>query len=251
MIKFYLKIQNNMLVSNLLYIVVSIILMINIIIRIIPEKFIKVSHTISEAQIRCRVPSELYMYCDVYLLVLFIILIFFTLGIDFNNSMEDIALAVGGSKTNKLMVRKLISILTVYFCLYVISFFNIYFLYKKLLPSNSIMLPIQEVLLYSFVTNLFIISLSLFILFVSKDIAISTSLITAYYLIEEALWRCKVTQTNGILGHIYQYYDYEKGGLLKVKIIYIGISIILLLLTYRISQRKTSYSIFSRLRKLS
>jgi hypothetical protein len=225
--------------------------MMNVIIRIIPERFIKVSQTISEAPTRCKVPSELYMYCDVYLLILFIILIFFTLGIDFNNSMEEIALAVGGSKTNKFMLRKLISILTVYFCLYIISFLNIYFLYKKLLPNNFIMLPIQEVLLYSFITNMFIISLSLFILFISKDIAISTSLITAYYLIEEALWRCKITQTNGILGHIYQYYDYEKGGLLKVKIIYMGISIILLMATYRISQRKTSYSIFSRLRKLS
>ncbi|WP_207753033.1 hypothetical protein [Clostridium yunnanense] len=246
-----MKIQNNMLVTNLLYIIVSIILMTNVIIRIIPQRFIKVSKAISEAPISNKVPSELYMYCDVYLLILFIILIFFTLGIDFNNSMEDIALAVGGSKTNKLMVRKLISILTVYLCLYIISFLNIYFLYKKLLPSNTILLPVQEVLLYSFVTNMFIISLSLFILFVSKDIAISTSLITAYYLIEEALWRCKITQTNGILGHIYQYYDYGKGGLLKVKMIYMGISIILLLLTYKISQRKTNYSIFSRLRRLS
>ena len=106
---------------------------------------------------------------------------------------------------------------------------------------NETLLPISELLLYSMSTNIFVISLSIFILFITRDIAVSTSLITAYYLIEEALWRCKVTQTNGILGHIYQYYDYEKGGILKVKLIYMLISIILLFLSYKISQRKINY----------
>ncbi|QAA31773.1 hypothetical protein [Clostridium manihotivorum] len=246
MIRFYLKVINNIFIKNLLYIIFAVVVLFNILIRVMPYKFINISTMFQGVAVTKKVPNELYMYCDVYLLLLFVILIFFTLGVDFNNSMEDISLAIGGSRTNKFMIRKLISILLVYFFLYSVSFFNIYYLYKKILPSSYILTPILEVLFYSIVTNLFIISLSLFILFISRDIAVSTSLITVYYLIEEALWRCKVMGTSGILGHIYQYTDYKKGELLEVKVIYIILSIILLTLTFIMTQRKASYSIIKK-----
>ncbi|APC42550.1 hypothetical protein A7L45_03060 [Clostridium estertheticum subsp. estertheticum] len=101
----------------------------------------------------------------------------------------------------------------------------------------------NEILLYSITTNIFVISLSIFVLLISRDIAVSTCLITAYYLIEEGLWKCKITQTNGILGHVYYYSDYGKGGIFKVKLIYMIISIILLFLSYKISQRKINFKI--------
>jgi hypothetical protein len=238
MIKFYLKFQNNMLTKNLLYIITSFVLFFNILIRVMPEKFIPVFNVFNNTSSRPMIPQNLFVYCDVYLLMLFIILIFFFLGSDFNNSMEEIALVVGGSKTNKFMIRKLASILILYAILYFISFCNIYLLYKGRIGANEVLLPMAELLLYSITTNIFVISLSIFILLISRDIAVSTSLITAYYLIEESLWRCKITQTNGILGHIYQYYDYEQGELLKVKLVYMLLSIILLFSSYKLSQRK-------------
>ena len=241
MIKFYLRFQNNMLTKNLLYIITYLVLFFNIIIRIMPDKFIPLSN--GPAEVGNIIPQKLYVYCDVYLLMLFIILIFFFLGSDFNNSMEEIALVVGGSRPNKFMIRKLCSILIMYAILYLISFFNIYFLYKGMIRANETLPPINEILLYSITTNIFVISLSIFILLISRDITVSTCLITAYYLIEEGLWRCKITQTNGILGHIYSYYDYGKGEILKVKLIYMLISIILLLLSYKISQRKINFKI--------
>lgn len=236
MIKFYLKIQNNMLTKNLLYIVTTIVLILNIIIRIFPRVFIDIPQ--ETTVVYNVIPTAIFTYCDVYLLLLFIILIFFFLGTDFKNSMEEISLAVGGSKTNKFMLRKLVAILILYLILYTISAVNIYTLYVQLLPLNSSLFPLRKIIFYSLTTNIFIISLSLFILFVSKDATISTTIITAYYLVEESLWRCQVTQTNGILGHIYRYYDYGKGEILKVKIFYISLSVILLFITYKLSKRK-------------
>ncbi len=233
MIKFYLKIENNMIAKNLLCIVTVSVLMLNVIIRIFGEKFISISMVNDNIKV---IPYKLYTYCDVYLLILFIILIFFFLGTDFKNSMEEITLAIGGSNTNKFMVRKLISILSLYVILYLVSFINIYTLHIKLANHKDIFIPLKEIIFYSLTTNIFIISLSLFVLFLLRDIAVSTTIITSYYLIEEALWRCKVTQGKGILGHIYYYYDYGSEELFKVRVVYIIASIVLLFFTYRMSR---------------
>ncbi|WP_051986322.1 hypothetical protein [Clostridium amazonitimonense] len=239
MIKFYLKIQNNMLTKNLLYMVTFLVLSLNLVIRIWPRRFIIIQGLNRDYANIKVIPTKIYTYCDVYLLLLFIILIFFFLGIDFKNSMEEISIAIGGSKTNKFMARKLGSMLIMYFALYVISFVNIYTLYIKLIVGKGQLLPLKEIVFYSLSANIFVISISLFILFLSKDIAISTTIITSYYLIEEFLWRCKVTQKKGILGHLYQYFDYGKGELFKAKLIYILLSVLLLFATYKLSKRKS------------
>lgn len=246
MIKFYLKIQNKILFKDLLIIVTFFVLVFNFLIRIFPNTFIKLD--IRQGNYKTFfiniVPIELFTYCDVYLLLLFVILIFFFLGIDFNNSMEEITLAIGGSKTNKFMLKKLFSILVLYFSLYIISFINIYTIYLSLINGRGRLIQLKEIIFYCIVTNVFIIALSLFILFLFRDIAVSVSLITFYYLIEEALWRCKIMQTNGILGHLYQYYNYSKGDIYKVKLFYLALSIILLFITYKISNRKSSFKLY-------
>ncbi|ERI93573.1 hypothetical protein HMPREF1982_01657 [Clostridiales bacterium oral taxon 876 str. F0540] len=243
MVRFYLRIQNNMLVKNLLYIVVLMVSAFNIAVRLFPQKFIYSLRRYGGLNNVIIVPKDIYTYCDVYLLLLFIILIYFFLGTDFNNSMEEIALAVGGSRTNKFMLRKLGAILGLYIILYSITFANIYSLYNKLIPGGSRLLPFNEIAFYSITTNIFIISLSLLILFITRNIAVSTSLITAYYLIEEALWRCKITQEKGILGHIYQYFDCPKNDIIKIKLFYIVLSIVFLFFTYIISKRKVHFKI--------
>jgi hypothetical protein len=233
-----------MVMRNLLYIVTFVVLIFNIIIRVFPKKFIDIPiQGYYKEVVPNIIPTSLYTYCDVYLLLLFIILIFFFLGVDFNNSMEEIALAVGGSKTNKFMLRKLAAILLLYSVLYLISFVNIYTLYVQLLKGNNGLIPIIEIIIYSLTTNIFIISLSLFILLISRDIAVSTSIITSYYLIEEALWKCKITDKKGILEHIYEYYEFQNGELIKIKLIYMLLSIAILFITYKISKRKFSFGI--------
>lgn len=239
MIRDYFKVLNNMITQNLLYYITGFILLLNIVIRVKPKIFINMSQQQVNILTNMKViPTSLFNLCDVYLLLLFIITICFFLGLDFTNSMEELVLAAGGSKINKFMLRKLYTTLTLYIILYFISFINIYTLYKKLLPSNVQMIPLKEIIFFSFVTNVFIISLSLAILFITKSIPISIILITAYYLIEEALWRCKVTDKEGILGHIYQYYDYSGGEIIKVKTFYIFLSVILIFISYKLSCRK-------------
>lgn len=241
MIRFYLKIENNMLINKLLYIITALVFMFNVALRIFPNIFIG---AYKFHDIKVIVPIELFEYCDGYLLLLFIILLFFFLGTDFTNSMEDISLAVGGSKTNKFMLRKLISLLCIYMVLYVITFINIYTLYSKCVP-NTTLIPLKEIILCSFATNVFVIALSLFLLFLFRDIIVSVTAITAFYLIEELLWRCRIFKNSGILGHIYRYYDYKSGNLYKVKIIYIVISVVLLFLTYLLSRRKLRFNLLT------
>ncbi len=241
MVKFYLKIENNMLINKLLYIITTLVLMFNMALRIFPNIFIG-AYKFHDTKV--IVPIELFEYCDGYLLLLFIILLFFFLGTDFTNSMEDISLVVGGSKTNKFMLRKLISLLCIYMALYVITFTNIYTLYSKCV-SNTILIPLKEIILCSFTTNVFVIALSLFLLFLFRDIIVSVTAITAFYLIEELLWRCRIFKNSGILGHIYRYYDYKSGALYKVKLIYIVISVVLLFLTYLLSRRKLRFNLLT------
>lgn len=244
MIKFYMRIQNKMLGRNLLYIISIAVLLINVILRAFYKRFFPDINFGGEGSIFVKINVyKLYTYCDIYLLVLFIILIFFYLGTDFKNSMEDISLAIGGSKTNKFMLRKLGVLLLFYSFLYTITFINVYNIYMRIIPKDSTLVPLREVVFYSITTDFFIISLSLFILFLLKDIAVSTSIIIAYYLIEEGLWRCKVMQKWGILGHMYQYYEYTPGEIVKVKLVYIVLSIVLLFLTYKLSQRKTGFGL--------
>ena len=240
MIKFYLRIENHMLTPHLLSIITLIILAFNLIIRISPTNFIKLPQSFNSRYMGLIMPTSLFTYCDVYLLVLFIILIFFFLGIDYETSMEDIALASCGSKTNKLFARKLAAIISLYLVLYTITFVNIYTLYISLIDGKGAMIPVADILIFSATTNLFVFSLSLFILVLSRNISVSISLITAYYLIEEALWRCKITKSNGILGHIYNYSNYTVGKTYSVKLLYILFSFVLLFISYKISQRKFS-----------
>ncbi len=239
MIKAYLKILNNLLTENLLYYVSAFVLIINALVRFNPKIVLNINEQqatiLNDIEI---IPTGLFTFCDVYLLLFFIIIIYFFLGSDFTNSMEDISLAVGGSKINKFMYRKLYTTLIVYAFLYLVSFINIYTLYKKILPPNVVIIGLTEILFYSFTTNIFIVSLSLVILFLIRNIPISIIIISSCYLVEESLWRCKVTQRMGILGHLYHYYDYLEGERVTIKLLYIIASLILLYIAYRLSSRK-------------
>lgn len=245
MIRFYLKMQNRILTQNLLYLIAGIVLFFNLIIRLFPRWFIRIPRAESNIRILLT-PAALYTYCDVYLLLIFVILIFFFLGTDYKNSMEDIALAVGGSNTNKFMRRKLVVLLLIYLLLYLISFTNIYTLYLNLLKGIGVLIPLKQIIFYSITANIFVISLCLFLITLFRDIPVSTSVITAYYLVEESLWRCKIFLSKGILGHIYQYHDYKGNEIIQVKVFYLFLSVVFLLAAYKLSTRKVVFSLGKR-----
>lgn len=235
MVKYYLKLQNKILVKNLLFWTTTLVLGFNLIVRIWPGTFIK--DPVLKPIIRQVPPIALFNYCDGYLLVLFLILIIFLIGTDFDNSMEEIGLIAGGYSFNKFILNKIAAILMLYGTLYVVTFLNFYNLYIQLDLIKQI-ISLKEILFYSFTTNLFVISLTLFLLFLFRDTLVTVSVITAFYLIEEFLWRCKLTQTKGILAHVYQYFSYMNNEIYKVKIAYIIASIILLFGALILSKRK-------------
>ena len=136
------------------------------------------------------------------------------------------------------MTRKLFCLLCLYIPVYIISFINIYTLYVSYSPSYIVLINLSEIILMSLTTNIFIISISIFVLMLLRDHIVTITLILSYFLIEECLWRCKITQKYGILGHLYEYADYAPGEMIKIKIVYLILSFIFMLLACKLSMRE-------------
>lgn len=236
MISLYYKFQNKLLVKNILNYIIVIVLMINIVMRIKPDIFIDFTNYANRNNSIILIPQQLFSYCDVYLLGIFIIVMFFMITKDFQTSIEEITLVIGGSRGNKYILRKLLTLFIIYISLYIISYFNIYTIIESRVTRP--LMPLSHCLLFSISTNVFIIALSLFILFVTRDIIINTIIMVSYYLIEELFWLCRFTQEKGILAHVYFYNPSNYNQLLNYKIVYVIIAIILILTTYIISSRK-------------
>ena len=205
-------------------------------IRVFPGKFI---HFRSYADLNIAkeiVPRELFIYCDVYLLIIFIIMIIFFIGMDFLNSMASITLVSGGLRINKFMLRKIIVILLVYISLYIITYTNIYTIFLSIIGKEATLIPIWFSIKISLVSNIFIIALSLFLLFLTREVSVSIIIVVSYYFIEEYLWRCKITQGAGLLSHLYYYYDYSQSS----TICYFIAAWILLIATYFLAQRENN-----------
>ena len=237
MIKFYLELQSKIFSKKLYYGIAALAVAFNIVLRIIPEFFIHINT--SELNFKI-IPAALYSYCDVYFLMIFIVLLYFSLGIDFYNKMEELTLSIGGAKFNRYAAKKFISLLAAYIPLYLITYLNIYFLYKVMLPKNQVLISFGEMFFYSLVSNIFILSLALFILFLTRDIPVSMVIITSVYLIEEYLWRAQITKQYGILGHIYYYNDSFVKALIIIKVAYLICSVILFAIILKLSSRKNT-----------
>ncbi|MCD3352059.1 hypothetical protein G8V03_13930 [Clostridium botulinum D/C] len=73
---------------------------------------------------------------------------------------------------------------------------------------------------------------ALFLIVLIKDIPKSIIIITFVYFVEEYLWRGKLTQKYEILAHRFYWKWGEMRFNIKVKLIYLTISIILLIFSY-------------------
>lgn len=236
MIKFYLDIQNKILTRNILLDVLIIVMVFNIMLVIKPELIINFNSFNEVNQQNLLMPTELFIYCDIYMVILFVIMMFFSIGGDFNNSVYDITLAIGGSKTNKFVLKKIISMLLFYACIYLISYINIY---RIFLENTSVeVLEFSKCLFLSSTSIIFIISVSLFLIYITKSVILSSLIVISYYFVEEYLWTCRLFQEKGILSHIYFFTPHNVEKIYTSRIEYIAFSIILLFITYLISKRK-------------
>lgn len=237
--KFYLDISAKVLSKKFLYSVPILVVVFNFVLRLFPDTFFE-DYGLLEGSVpgTIIVPKELFGYCDVYLLLLFIIIVYFALGLDFTNSMEDVTLIAGGSKLNMFMLRKFFSLLCIYVPLYIITYINVYSIYLSRLKYRADAMPLKQVIFYSVTANVFIIAMSLFILFLTREVTVSTVIIVSYYLIEEYLLRAKVMGVKGVIGQVYDYFEPSRMNIDTYKIWYIAASVPLFFLAAKLCSKK-------------
>lgn len=177
--------------------------------------------------------DNLFSIVDFYLLLICVVFIIFTIGMDFKNSMSHISLSASKSKSNDYMVKKIITIISQYSICYGITLINIIYCYNKVINKANIpQYHLTLLIVSSVITTIFVISISIFFIVLIKDIPKTIILVTFMYFVVEYLWRGKVTQKYGILAHRFYWEWREMGFNIKVKLIYLAISIVLFIFSY-------------------
>lgn len=110
--------------------------------------------------------------------------ILFIIGMDYTNSIVDISIIAGGSKSNIYVIRKLITFLSIYIPIYFCTAINV--LIGMRIDGHA---NIKTILIYSLITQIFVISFTLLCIGVTRSISISMTLVTFGYFIQEFLWR--------------------------------------------------------------
>lgn len=177
--------------------------------------------------------NNLFSICDFYLLLIYVVLIIFTIGMDFKNSMSHISLSASKSKSNDYMLKKIITIISQYSICYVITLINIIYCYNKIINEDDrVQYHLAMLIASSVITTIFVTSITIFFIVLIKDIPKTIIVVTSLYFVEEYLWRGQVTRKYGILAHRF-YWDWRDMGFnIKVKLIYLAISIALLIFSY-------------------
>jgi hypothetical protein len=177
--------------------------------------------------------NNLFSICDFYLLLIYVILLIFTIGMDFKNSMSHISLTASKSKSNDYMVKKIITIASQYGICYIITLLNIIYCYNKVVSgSDRIQNHLPLLIGSSFITTIFVTSITIFFIVLIKDIPKTIIIVISFYFIGEYLWRGQVTRKYGVLAHRFYWELRDMEFNIKVKLIYLTISIALLIFSY-------------------
>ncbi len=177
--------------------------------------------------------NNLFSICDFYLLIIYVVLIIFTIGLDFKNSMSYISLSASKSKSNDYMIKKILTIISQYGICYAITLINIIYCYNKIINKyDKVQYHLEMLILSSVITTIFVTSITIFFIVLIKDIPKTIILVTSLYFVGEYLWRGKLTRKYGILAHRFYWEWGEMRFNIKVKLIYFVISIVLLIFSY-------------------
>ncbi|WMJ82265.1 hypothetical protein RBU49_08460 [Clostridium sp. MB40-C1] len=177
--------------------------------------------------------NNLFSICDFYLLIIYVVLLMFTIGMDFKNSMSDISLSASKSKSNDYMIKKILTIISQYGICYIITLINIIYCYNSIInKDNKVPYHLEILILSSIITTIFVTSIAIFFIVLIKDIPKTIIIVTFLYFVGEYLWRGKATQKYGILAHRFYWEWGEMGFNIKVKLIYLALSIVLLIFSY-------------------
>ncbi|MDU2105746.1 MAG: hypothetical protein ACLR3R_10720 [Clostridium paraputrificum] len=159
--------------------------------------------------------------------------ILFIIGMDYTNSIVDISIIAGGSKSNIYLIRKLITFLSIYIPIYFCTAINV--LIGMRIDGHA---NIKTILIYSLITQIFVISFTLLCIGVTRSISISMTLVTFGYFIQEFLWRGKITKEYGVLAHRFFLDVGDDSFRVKVKLFYFILSIVFLWGVYKSIGRK-------------
>ncbi|MDP4143349.1 MAG: hypothetical protein Q8936_02530 [Bacillota bacterium] len=176
--------------------------------------------------------NNLFSICDFYLLLVYVVFLIFTVGMDFKNSMGHISLSASKSKSNDYMVKKIMTIICQYVICYAITLINIIYCYGKVARKDTIQYHLEILIGSSIITTIFVTSITLFFIVLIKDIPKTTIVVISLYFIEEYLWRGQVTRKYGILAHRF-YWDWTDMRFnITEKLVYLAVSIVLLIFSY-------------------
>lgn len=177
--------------------------------------------------------NNLFSICDFYLLLIYVILIIFTVGMDFRNSMSHISLSASKSRSNDYMVKKIITIISQYGICYGLTLINIIYCYSKVIDKDDrIHNQLALLIASSVITTIFVTSITIFFIVFIKDIPKTIIVVISLYFIGEYLWRGQVTRKYGILAHRFYWDLRDMGFNIKVKLIYLAVSMALLIFSY-------------------
>ena len=177
--------------------------------------------------------NNLFSICDFYLLLIYVVLIIFTIGMDFKNSMSHISLCASKGKSNDYMIKKIMTIISQYGICYGITLINIIYCYNKIISGNNEMQNhLVMLIISSVITTIFVTSMTIFFIVLIKDIPKTIIVVISLYFVEEYLRRGQVTRKYGILAHRF-YWDWRNMGFnIRVKLAYLAASIIMLVFSY-------------------
>ena len=177
--------------------------------------------------------NNLFSILDFHLLLIYCIFIIFIIGMDFNNSMSSISLVVSKGRSNAYIISKVITITIYYAICYFLTLINVVYCYKTYIPGEiQRIYPLDKLIMSSLITTIFVVSLSIFFIVLIKDIPKTIIIVITGYFIEEYLWRGKIFQEYGVLAHRYYWQGHSPSLNFKVKAVYIGVSIGLLIFSY-------------------
>lgn len=191
------------------------------------------------------VPTKMFTVLDVVVLGLIVLLIIYSLGSDFDHEMDDLTLIISGERYNKYLIGKILMILKIYIPMYFITYLNMYFLIKRNITPGTKILSLSKCLYISFTSQLFVISLTIFMIFFIRNVRGILIGLGGYFVVVEFILGHNLFRGMGLYSHFFIYNEAIINNILNNKFIYIILGIILIFIAIRLSGKERRKLIYN------
>lgn len=184
------------------------------------------------------VPTKMFTIMDIFVLGLLILVIIYSIGIDLDNKMDDLTLTMCESNYNKYLLGKIMMILKIYIPLYIITYINMYYLIAHNALYDVKLLGLIKCIYISFTTQFFVISLTIFFMFLIRNVRAVLLSLGAYFVFIEFIIGHNFLQSMGVYSHFFIYNENIINDILSNRFLYNIFSIILLYVGIRLSGKE-------------